>query len=371
MRVVAAFALGLCACACANPDVPLPTEADELDQAIVRELEKAEVPGGQVALARDGEIRLNRAYGYADTRTDRRNTTETRFLAASVSKLVTGVAILQLAATDRLDLDANVADILGLELRHPDHPNAAITSRGLLTHTAGSRDNWSLLEKLYTPHDPDVSLDQFVRGYYVEGGEFYNAKKNWQSEAPGTTFDYSNAGFALLGRIVEVVDGRDFATYCQDEIFDPLEMNQTTWFFEELDENLQARPTRWSRGFEPVDHYSFVDYPSGALRTTARDLGLFALALLEPDRLLPQSMLDEAWTVAFPSLEDEQALAFYWWELDGENVVGHNGSETGVSSELAIRPAHSDIAVVLLNGVASGKRFAKLERLLFETAAAD
>ncbi len=352
---------------CAEPHVPLPDGADELDRNIVLALEDAAVPGAQVALVRNGDVALARAYGYADTRTERLNDNHTRFMAASVSKLVTGVAVLQLAQEGRLDLDADLSAILPMELEHPEHPAIPLTARQLLGHATSVRDNWDVLGALYTPHDPVVDLETFVRGYFLEGGEYHHARKNWRSATPGSVFEYSNVGFTLLGYVVEVVDGRSFDQYCQEEIFAPTGMSETTWFFDALTKDELAVPTEWARGFIPLDHYGFVDYPSGSLRTTATDLGRFALALLEPDQLLPEAAIAEAWQIAFPDLEPSQGLAFAWWKLDAVDVVGHDGGENGVSAELVLRPSRGDAAVVLLNGDASAKDLAQLERLLFES----
>lgn len=347
------------------PDLPLPDSPDELDREIVGLLEDERVPGAAVALVRDGALVLERAYGYADPDTKRLNQTDTRFLVASVSKLVTGVAVMQLVEAGSLNLDEDVRPLLSFAIDHPAGV-APITTRRLLTHTAGLRDNWDVLEPLYTDGDGDLSLDGFLADYLSSGGDHYHASGNFVSTGPGAEFLYSNVGFALAAHVLEAVSGQDFPSFCQAGIFDPLGMSRTSWTLAGIPADELAVPTTWRRGFRTHAHYGFPDYPSGSLRTTAADLALFADSVLHPTGVpLSEASVDLMWEVAYPELEPTQGLAFYRWTLDGEGLIGHDGGELGASAEVAIRRGRGDLAVVLVNGEMSAEGFSDIERALF------
>ena len=129
------------------------------------------IPGLAVAAVRDGRVTFARGYGFADIDAGRAATKSTPFHVASVTKLLTGSAIMQLVDRGALDLDAPLSDVLDFELRHPAHPQAPITARHLLTHCSGISD-----EKLYAVDfrvkggDSSIALRDFLVSYLVPGG---------------------------------------------------------------------------------------------------------------------------------------------------------------------------------------------------------
>jgi len=347
------------ASACAQPNVPLPEEPTELDRAIVAELEDEAVPGLQAAVFRDGEVVFTGAWGMADTQTRELVDEETLFLVASVSKLITTVAVMQLVEDGRLDLDAPVDGLVGFPVRHPDHPEVAITTRMLLAHVGGIRDDWDVMEPLYTEGDFEGTLGGFLESYLRGEGEY---AANGFGAQPVTRYEYSNIGNTLAALVVERVSGEDFAQRTTRTIFEPLGMDDAGWYLRDVDVSRLAIATEWFRGWEPVAHYGFPDYPSGSLRTSADELARFLIAVTRD--LLQPAIRDEMLQVQFPELDAAQRLGFFSWELDGEGVLGHDGGEIGCASEVLYRPARDDGVVVLANGDLSFGAFQRIERLL-------
>ena len=347
------WALLILALAC-EPSIPLPEDATELDRLVIEELKGDQVPGMQAALIRDGEVD-SYAWGWADTQTDRLVDDETLFTIASVSKLITTVAVMILVEEGAIDLDVPVD--VGIELRH-----SGITMRHLLTHTSGIVDTWSVMEDHYTRGDPEISLRDYLQGYLEPDGPYFR-EKSWDDFE---RFEYSNIGIALAGVVVEHVSGQDFAAFCRERIFAPLGMNETSWYTSGIDVSRLAVPTQWKRGWDVEGHWSYPDYPNGTLRTSAAQLARFMIATTDPDAgFLARETIDEM--LRIQTLGDgSQALGFFWWQLDGEDVVGHDGGEPGIATEALMRPARGDGVVVLTNGDFSVEGFRRVERALLE-----
>lgn len=341
------FALFAC-----EPSIPLPDDATRLDRIVVEELRADGVPGLQAAVVREGGA-LVYAWGWADTRERRRVDEATIFTIASVSKLVATVAVMQQVEAGTLTLDAPLE--VGVALRDP------VTLRELLTHTSGIVDHWPIMEASYTPHDPVVSMRDFLTGYLEEGGAYFDPR-NYGTRG---RFEYSNIGIALAALAVEEVTGMDFRAYCDARIFGPLGMEDTGWFVSDVDASRLAVPTRWKpRGWRPGPHMSWPDYPNGTLRTRAEEFARFLVTVTDRSAgFLAPATVDEMLRV---QAEDGQALGFFWWRLAGEDVVGHDGGEPGIATEALVRPGRGDAVVVFANGDLSPEGFRRIEGALLD-----
>jgi CubicO group peptidase (beta-lactamase class C family) len=111
-----------------------------------------------------------------------------------------------------------------------------------MTHLSSITDNKTVLNELVTyGYDCPIPLGTFLEGYLLEGGKYY-FPENFLAVPSQTVFDYSNVGVSLLAHIVENISGRDFEEYCQQFIFEPLGMEQTSFLLEALDQSLIAIP---------------------------------------------------------------------------------------------------------------------------------
>ncbi|KAK3281837.1 hypothetical protein CYMTET_10398 [Cymbomonas tetramitiformis] len=150
---------------------------------------------------------------------------------------------------------------------NPTFPETPITARQLLTHTAGLNDNEdALLPGRYRSEGTDcsVTLEEYVRERF--GSTEYEAKEEmWsQTHAPGlATYHYSNAGFTLLGWVVQCASGRSVASLAQERIFDPLGMTRTKYFLADmkiLEDTDLAIPHDEDR--KGVGHYGVAEWPA-------------------------------------------------------------------------------------------------------------
>lgn len=194
-----------------------------VDTAMLGLLEKHGSPGGQLAVAYRGRLVLSRGYGFADRDTHAPATPDSLSRIASLSKLITAVAILTLVEDKKLDLDAPAFALLPhltpARAKAPDPRLAAITVRHLLHHTGGwDRDQSG--DPMFKPAlianatgtSPPAATDAIIRYMLSEPLD----------TAPGTHYAYSNFGYAVLGRLIEKISGQPYADFVRTRLFAPL-----------------------------------------------------------------------------------------------------------------------------------------------------
>lgn len=187
------------------------TEAERLREigSYLKRLGDTDVFAGAVVIAREGTPAFAHAYGYADREKKVPNTLDTPFLLGSINKLFTGLAIGQLVEQGKLSYEDPLAKFLP---GYPDPESAQkIRIKHLLSHTSGlGGDIWGPAM--------DQSLDTVTS---VQAYSDVAQRKPPLSE-PGTRYFYNNLGFVLLGRIIEIVTGRDYYEYMQMHVFGPV-----------------------------------------------------------------------------------------------------------------------------------------------------
>jgi len=336
-----------------NPSVPL-------DEYIMDEMQAEHFPGVATVIVKNGEIVWLQCYGFADIENGITVTDSTQFLLASMSKLFTGTATMQLKEDGMLQLNNDINEYLPWPLNHPTQSTTPMTIQQLMTHTSSIKDNWSAMSNYYGYPDPTISLEACMQDYFTVTGQNYNANQNFLSAPPGTVFNYSNMATALNGYITEIVSSMPFDDYCDEHIFEPLCMEKTAWHMADLDSNEVARPYSYSNGnFIANPHYGFADYPDGQLRSSITDLANYMIAFLNggslgSNAILSPSSVSEMWTQQIPSIESKQGLNWYkelLYHSGGETLLwGHNGGELGVSTDMYVDPESNIGLCVLSNG---------------------
>ena len=216
---------------------PLPhTELVSRLRTLMDSLSRADAFAGVVSLSRRGAPVFERAYGDANRTTRVKNTLETAFNLGSINKVFTATAVRQLAAAGRIALDSNLARAW------PDYPNADVATRVTITqilqHAAGISGNIFALPGLAPT---DVRHNRQVLAAISSAPLAF---------APGARQQYSNAGYVLLGGLIERVSGEDYYAYVQRHIFAPAGMTRTAHYA------LDSLPARtaigYSRGGRPA-----------------------------------------------------------------------------------------------------------------------
>jgi CubicO group peptidase (beta-lactamase class C family) len=352
-----------------NPSYP---QLPDIDTLITEEMAAARVPGLAACIIRDAEIFWCNGYGYANIEEGLPVQYTTPFMIASVSKTFVAEAAMQLAENNQLDLDGSVNSILDFPVLHPED-STNITTRMLLSHTAGIKDNWSVMNDFIGSGDSPVALGDFLQDYLSENGEHYNANHNFFSSGVTQQTSYSNIGVALAAYVVEVASETSFDSYCAQNIFEPLQMQDTSWHLAGLDEAILAVPYEWRLGdWKPIAHYGYPDYPDGSLRTGAEQLAKFLVMHSNDGRykdtqiVSPESVA-EMNTAQYPSLDSKQGLIWYEWDLNGETIRGHNGGDQGASTEMGVREDGVGF-VILMNSDGDDDILVNIEEALLAAA---
>lgn len=337
-------------------------EFNYVDRTITSFMRLWDLHGASVAIAREGKLIFAKGYGYVDGDSGNRIEPYNRFRIASVSKLVTAVAIMKLAEQNLLDLEGRVFGPEGiLNDEYYDNPRDKrvynITVSHLLSHQGGWTTRWG--DQMFMPYvvasalktEPPVSTREIVR-FALDKRLHYS---------PGTGRSYSNLGYAILGLVVEKVSGMPYEDYCRNKIFEPLGI-----FDFELAKNLyEDRNPYEVRYFEPAnaiqiksiyDHniigpasYGGNDIESlggaGAWITTAPDLLRFILSVdgfdTRPDILDDSSIeyMTNSGNGVSPVGWKATTSNGYWWRT---------GSFAGTSA-MARREPDGTTWVVLFN----------------------
>jgi CubicO group peptidase (beta-lactamase class C family) len=248
----------------------LETAFAEIDRSFADFAKSAHVPGAAWGIVIDGELAHVGATGVRDVASNTPVDADTVFRIASMTKSFTAMCILKLRDEGKLSLDdpaeRYVPEMKGL--RYPTSDSPRITVRHLLTHSAGfPEDNPWGDQQLSESED---ALSQMLRA----GIPF--------STPPGTAYEYSNYGFAILGRIVQSVSGKPYDEYVTENILKPLGMTSTTLHPSKVPPNRLAIGYRWEderwKEEPALPHGSFG--AMGGMLTTIRDLSRYVGALL-------------------------------------------------------------------------------------------
>lgn len=317
----------------AIPRLPRPDLHREIARKLAQDV-AADRFAGTIMVARHGRVIYQSASGLADRAAMAPVRMDTKFRIGSANKMFTAIGVLQLVERGRIALDAPV----GTYLR--DYPNPAfastVTIRQLLTHTGGAGD-------IFTPEYEARRREVRTLADYVT--LFGNRAPDTSDEGKNA---YSNYGFVLLGRIIEVVSGEDYYRYVQNHIFRPAGMNDTGSLAED-----QRVPNR-SRGYtrregrlaDNADTLPYRGSAAGGGYTIAADLVRFGNAL-RSGRLLSRELVNQATSPQRP----DGWYGFGFW-IGGQGPTrnwGHGGGAPGMNAAFRVYPELDAIVVGLAN----------------------
>lgn len=286
---------------------------------------------GAVLIAHNGRIVLDQAWGTADAATHVANTPDTQFCIGSMNKMFTAVAILQLVQEGKLALDKPIVTWW------PDYPNkdlaAHVTIRELLNHTGGTGD---IFTPEYEAHRQETrTLADYVRLFGDRAVAF----------EPGTRFEYSNYGFILLGRMVELVSGEPYQSYVREHIYLPAGMLHTDSRPET--DRVAGRAVGYTHGpnglVSNADTMPWSGTSAGGGYSTVHDLLLFAEAL-QAGKLLSPELLREA---THGSVSNS-GYGFGLYVLPNGGY-GHGGGGPGINGEMHILSDSGYVLIALAN----------------------
>lgn len=247
-----------------------PTNAQAfMDELFERKEIKEHYAGAAVVIVKEGQIILEQGYGYANKEKQQKvDPNSTVFRVASVSKLFTAIALMQLVEQGKVGLQDDISNYLGDLKQDNPYPNP-VTIEQLLTHTTGFEVREVRPEDTHTDYDTRVELADYVHLTLPP-----------VVREPGATYMYDNFASMLQGYIVEKISGIPFQTYVEQTIFQPLGMNNSSFEFQ--GRLRKALATGYGIDGNPVPDYAYYPtiMPQGGMLSTASDFGIFMLAFL-------------------------------------------------------------------------------------------
>lgn len=330
--------------------------ATQVEAVVKPYMAEAGIIGLAVGIVQDGQVLLSNGYGTKEIGQDAPVDSLTNFLTASISKLFTATAIMQLHEQGKIDLQGKITDYLP-EFTMRDDGYKDITVYQLLTHTSGIANYFN--PKFIQPSHDSVALSMFAERL---------ATKKLRFE-PGVSLSektYSNSGYNMLGLIIERVAGCSFSAYMEKYLLSPLGMQHSSFFIDSISTDRRSTPHRkhWLTGkITPSDYYPDIpqDKPCGNLNSCTADLCkwmLHNLAIYDTTNvnagIIDRSSLGQMWMEQEGIAGYSTSIGLGWWRVDSKtygNYLFHVGNDPGFSATLMLWPEHGFGLVLLCNGM--------------------
>lgn len=333
------------------------------------ETTRAKIAGSSFYVIRDGRVVAADHLGEQNAEAHVPVDARTIYHWASVTKTMTGIAIMQLRDRGLLSLDDPIVKYVPelAAVHNPYGDTGAITLRQLMSHSAGFRGGtWPWREHDWQPFEP-ASWSQLVAMLPYTQVEF----------KPGSRFGYSNPGIVYLGQVIGRLSGEDYEVYIDKNILRPLGM-YASYFDRTPPHLLRHRAHSYymrdgKRSAAPFDADTGVTVSNGGLNAPMPDMAKYAAFLLgdparkaDYDLILKRASLEEMWQPQLPAGEDfsqgrmatttQVGLSFFIDRVEGVRVIGHNGDQNGFRAYLSLCPDQGVATLLAFNTETRGVR---------------
>ncbi|MBF9071324.1 serine hydrolase domain-containing protein [Streptacidiphilus fuscans] len=326
-----------------------------LHEFVAAAAERFGIPGAGVGVFVDGRT-VHAGHGVTSVENPQPVDEHTVFALGSVSKTFTATAVMKLVEQGRIELDSPVRRYVPELVLADEDLAAAITVRQLLNHTAGLG-----VRLVIETGDGDDALTRYVAR--MDELEVIGE--------PGARASYSQAGYNLLGRVVETVTGSTFEQAVGELLLEPLGLDESCYFEGQLMTRRIARGHNADEDGTPVVARQWKDTrannPGGGIAATVADQLRWARFHLgdgraeDGTRVMDAETLRQMQTATAPlrgtSLGDAFGLCWFLRDVDGVRVVGHGGSGNGQFADLQLVPERNFAVSVMSNGGPGGVAF--------------
>ena len=342
----------------------------EVDSLIYVKLNEDKHASLAVGVIKSGEIVHLSTQGYKDIENKFIADVNTSYHIASLSKTVTNLAVFKLLEEQKINLNNDINSYLPFKIINPHSPDRIIKVKDLLNHRSCIVDDIDFYVPLWhaSKGDSKEILKEFLFDYLLKEGNNYSAEHftDCHNFAP---FKYSNTAFAILGLIVEHVSKMTFEEFCQEKIFQPLNMDNTSWFLSALDPINVAKTYTFtdSTALRFEGHNGYPDYPAGQLRTSISDF----TNLIQKFLIVQNSdfIIDENTRNIILPLPQHAQVGFYTWFLNPLNnnlYYQHGGRDKGVRTRAMVDRNFNHAIIIFSNSNANvGSLLRSIEKSLF------
>lgn len=328
--------------------VPTSTPDGSIEEFIDSAMPTSGAPGVAYAVVDDGEIASAGARGVVKIGTDTPVTPDTPFVIGSISKSFTALCIMQLVEAGKVELDTELSNYLDT---FEGRPAGVITVRQLLSHTSGYSTGQG------NAGHPDALGDEDDLARGVD-----RLAEVTPASAPDEKWEYSNANFEILGRLIEVVSGQSYQSFVTTNILEPVGMDHSFVADGEIHETMATGHVPWFGTKLPLATGTTdrATAPQGGIIASASDLARYLQMMLngEDDVLSAEGKAQ----MMSPASEVSPGYGFGWYVATDTGTVWHTGVSPGVETLATLLPAENKAVIVLVNG-GSGMGFGESDQL--------
>ncbi|MEQ9404269.1 MAG: serine hydrolase domain-containing protein [Cyclobacteriaceae bacterium] len=338
-------------------------KSDSPDLELKELYESSDLPGFAVAIVNHEGVLYQGAFGYADLDSRRPYTINTLQNIGSVTKTFVGLAVIHAIEDEVLSMNMPINDLLPFDVVNPYFQESPILLRHLLNHTSGIVDS-KYYGKSYLSEEGEkkragihegylsfieknerISLAEFLERILSADGKWYR-KKNFKTAEPGLAMEYSNLNAALAAYLVELATKTPFDEYVQEEILNPLEMNNSGWRRSDINRENQA--ALYFPGKQIVPHYSLITYPDGGLISSVNDLSGYLVEMIKAFSGKSNYLKGPYARMLLPG--DSDGDRAFWGMGEKSKNIGHGGSDPGVQTDMQFN-AYSRIGRIIFTNV--------------------
>ncbi|WP_375561989.1 serine hydrolase domain-containing protein [Bernardetia sp. OM2101] len=353
------------------------TSNEELTDYLQEVYEGSQLPAFSLAIVKNGEITYQNSFGHKNNENNEIYTNQTLQPIASISKTVLGVATVKAIELGYFDLETDINSILPNPIINPNNPNDIIKIRHLVTHTSSLLDvSEAYFDAYYIQNGENMntegavllqnfmgieqrnkkSLESLISNYFYPSGINYSLDAFSNSKA-GEKWAYSNLASSLMAYLIEIKANQPYHQFVEEQIFEPLEMNKST-YFPSLSESQLA--TLYFDKNTPLPRYGNDSYPDGSVFTSNNELSLFLLTMIKGFHFSEASIISsEGFEILFSPLLAEEKLILqahnnhgvFW--VHNNNTLQHSGSDPGTTCLLEFSKEKPEGFLLLTNSDAS------------------
>jgi len=337
------------------------SKEQQFNQEVAAIMERNNNVGLALVAVNDGQVVLNERYGVKNLETGEPIAKDDIFRIASISKSFTATAIMQLVEQGKLNLQQDVSELVGFQVRNPKFPEKVITVEMLLSHTSSMND---------------------ANGYFTINAINPDSSATWQTAwnayEPGTGYEYCNLGFNTLGTILERISGERFDKYIVNHILNPIGVyggyevlsldstkfvNLYSWDSEKGE--YSHSPAAYATREEEIKNYVFghstaVFSPTGGLKISPQDLAKVMQMHMnlgttpEGTQIISKESAEAMQSIVAPKTDEGDAYGYAIRTsnqlLDGHTMIGHTGSAYGVYTSMFWDKDRKFGFIVMTNG---------------------
>jgi CubicO group peptidase (beta-lactamase class C family) len=342
-----------------------PYEERLLDLNIKMLMRLGHFPSLSVCIIKNDRIVWYNGYGRARFLT--KPNIDTVYRIHSISKTFTATALMQLYQQGHFDLDDNINDYLDFEVYNPNYPDVNITFRMLLAHQSSLTNEITNLRYFYYNSFCYVRYKKeyvypFIKELITPNGKLYKPM-TWENYPPGKYANYSNVGMMLNAYLVEVMSGQSFHNYVRENIFEPLNMTNSSFYYKDFKRN-QLAVSYYNIGnlYLPIP-YIDLQYGAVGIKTSIQELSHYAIAHMNNGTWNGISILNESNEKLMHSVQYNNSisdstgdpidfgLGWHMWPNSG--IEGHFGHGLGGTTAMMINSSKNYSILFFINSKVS------------------